>query len=154
MPRRRVGSLFGFTSRSKNATRRWAMGAADHRLTSFSRVSASQACGSTSLSVAGSISEATQAQLAAPWSLPAKRAILRLRALGQHAALDGVGIDLDAAVIEIADKPVPMIEAVAKGGGNDRFGGVAGELRLEPALELGDDRRGLGLADGPPRCGL
>jgi len=49
-----------------------------------------------------------------------------------HAALDGVGIDLDASVFEIAGEAVPVVEAVAEGGGDERFGGDAGELRLEP----------------------
>src|SRR4051795_1997947 len=30
-----------------------------------------------------------------------------------HAALDGIGVDLDAAVVEKAQQPVPLIEAVA-----------------------------------------
>jgi hypothetical protein len=42
-----------------------------------------------------------------------------------------------------------VIEAVAKGGGNDRFGGDAGKLRFEPAFERGDERRRFGLAGRP-----
>src|SRR3954463_2924361 len=30
-----------------------------------------------------------------------------------HAALDGIGVDLDAAVVEEAQQPVPLIEAIA-----------------------------------------
>ena len=41
-----------------------------------------------------------------------------------------------------------MVEAVAEGGGDDRFGGDAGERRFEPALERGDERRGFGLGGG------
>jgi hypothetical protein len=46
-----------------------------------------------------------------------------------------------------------VVEAVAEGGGNDRFRGDAGELRFEPAFEFGDERRGFGVADGQTRGG-
>ena len=51
-----------------------------------------------------------------PASWPAKRAFLRLRADGSHAAIDDVGIDLDATIIEIAREAVPVVRAVAEGG--------------------------------------
>src|SRR3954453_5819041 len=35
-----------------------------------------------------------------------------------HAALDGIGVDLDAAVLEEAQQPVPLIEAIADGLGD------------------------------------
>jgi len=58
------------------------MRASGQRLTSLLSVSVSQACGLTSLSLQVSISEAMIAQFVPPSSEPAKRAFLRLRAIG------------------------------------------------------------------------
>ena len=69
---------------------------------------ASQAWGSTSLSLAVAGKEATTAQLAAP---PSKRWFLRPSAIGRI-AFDGVVIELDAAVIEEPAKSGPPREIV------------------------------------------
>jgi hypothetical protein len=76
---------------------------AGQRLTSLVSVSASQACGLTALSLAVSISEAMIALFAPPSSLPAK------------SALDHVGVDLDAAIVEEAAEALPVARAVAHG---------------------------------------
>jgi hypothetical protein len=34
-----------------------------------------------------------------------------------HAALDGIGVDLDAAIVEEVQQPIPLIDAVANGFG-------------------------------------
>src|SRR5439155_27091682 len=67
-----------------------------------------------------------------------------------HRTLDRVGVDLDPAVLEKAFKPVPVIEAVADGAGNRRFGGGALELRLQPALQLDDQRLAFRLTHRSP----
>ena len=59
------------------------MRGAGQRLTSLVRVSVSQACGFTPLSLQVSMSEAMTAQLAPPSSLPANSAFLRLSAIGR-----------------------------------------------------------------------
>src|SRR5262245_3114177 len=51
------------------------------------------------------------------------------------AALDDVGIELDAAVIEETCEPVPVVQAVADLLRDLRLGGDARELLLEPAFE-------------------
>jgi hypothetical protein len=58
-----------------------------------------QACGFTALSLQLSMSEAKQAQLSTPSSLPANGAFF-LQGQRPHRALDGTGLYLDAAVIE------------------------------------------------------
>jgi hypothetical protein len=40
------------------------------------------------------------------------------------ASLDNVGVELDAAVIEEASEPVPVVQSIADGFGDRRFAGV------------------------------
>jgi hypothetical protein len=54
-------------------------------------------------------------------------------------ALDDVGVDLDPAVIEEANKAIPATEAVANGLGDRALPGNGGELAFQPGLELDGD---------------
>ena len=68
-------------------------------------------------------------------------------------ALDRVGVELDAAVIEEPDQAVAVVQRVA-----DRLGGRAAarqarQLRLEPGEQVLDQRPALRLADGAARSG-
>src|SRR4051812_43524315 len=45
-----------------------------------------------------------------------------------HAALDGIGVDLDASIIEEVQQPVPLIEAVANGLAVDEPLGSCGSV--------------------------
>ena len=109
------------------------MRAAGHRLTSFVSVSVIQAFGFTSLSLQLSTSEAMQAQLSAPSSLP---------------AFHDVGVDLDATVVEEAAETLPVVQAVADRIGEGRALRDDGELLLEPAFQPVDERPCSLLADG------
>ena len=68
-------------------------------------------------------------------------------------AFDDVGVELDAAVVEETDKPVPMVEAVAEVLGDRRLGGDASKLPLEPDLERFDQRLALLPAHAAPLLG-
>ena len=66
--------------------------------------------------------------------------ILSVQRDRSDAALDDVGVDLDAAVVEEAGEPVPAREGIA-----DRLGELGlladqGELGAQPGLEFVDDR--------------
>ena len=60
--------------------------------------------------------------------------ILSGQRLGTHGTFDDVGVELDAAVVEEADEPVPMVEAVADGIGNRRSSRDACEVLSRKAL--------------------
>ena len=71
-----------------------------------------------------------------------------------HAALDGVGVDLDAAVIEEAHQPVPVVEAVADEPGRSvEPPGSLCQGFLEPGLQRLDQRLGLLLPRRPAFVG-
>jgi hypothetical protein len=70
-----------------------------------------------------------------------------------HASLDGIRIDLDAAVIEEAHQPVPVIEAIADGLGDRRTTGDFGQGSLEPSFQRRDERPGLLLPYRAPFIG-
>lgn len=59
----------------------------------------------------------------------------------RHGRLDGVGVDLDAAVVEEPAQTVPAGQSIADRLAQLAFGGDLGGLGLEPGLE--------GLEDGP-----
>lgn len=73
--------------------------------------------------------------------------------LGPDGALDGVGVDLDAAIAEEALKRLAAAGRVADGLGQSGFSRDAGEFGLPELEEVGDDRRGLRLPDGPTLLG-
>ena len=79
--------------------------------------------------------------------------ILARERLRPHGAFDDVGVQINAAVVEEADKPVPVVEAVVNGIGDGRFGRDALELLVEERLECEAVRRGLRLAKGSPLVG-
>ena len=56
--------------------------------------------------------------------------------------LDDIGVDLDAAVVEGASKPVPARERVADRAGDGRLAGDGGELGVEPQTQGIDERLG------------
>ena len=77
-----------------------------------------------------------------------EQCILPVKSDRSDAALDHVGIDLNAAVVEEARKSVPARERVADCLGE--FGLLAdqGELGAEPGFEVFNDRPAPGLARG------
>src|ERR1700744_5308549 len=60
--------------------------------------------------------------------------------------LDDVCVELDAAIVEEADKTLPMIHAVTKFLGEPGLAGDARQLMLEPGPERHDERFGFLLA--------
>src|SRR5437660_5431430 len=60
-------------------------------------------------------------------------------------ALDDIGVDLDAAVVEEASKTVPARERVADCPGDGRLAGDGGKLGLEPQTQVIDERLGSAL---------
>src|SRR5258708_4682190 len=106
--------------------------------------SASQACGSISLSLAVMISVAMTAARSAPRSEPANSQDLRPR------AFSGIVAEANPAVVDEARKPVPTLEHVV-----DRFGDrgrarQAGALLAQPCFQRRQKRRALLLADAQP----
>ncbi len=57
-----------------------------------------------------------------------------------HGALDGVGVDLDPAVVDELAEACPAGESVADRGREWAFAGDAAELGFEPGLEPIEDR--------------
>ena len=49
--------------------------------------------------------------------VPGEECVLPCQCEGPDGALDGIGIDLDAPIIEEADEPFPVVEAIADGFG-------------------------------------
>jgi hypothetical protein len=70
-----------------------------------------------------------------------------------HASLDDVGVELDATVFEEAGKPVPMVQAVADGFGDDGLRRDARELLIKPGFESQHERLALFLAHGTALVG-
>src|SRR5438309_11525005 len=68
-------------------------------------------------------------------------------------ALDGVGVDLDAAVIEEAHQPVPAVERIADRLGDGRAAGHLCQGLLEPGLQRFGERLGLLLSHRPALVG-
>src|SRR5256884_9148091 len=55
-------------------------------------------------------------------------------------ALDYIGVDLDAAVVEEAGKTFPARECVADRPGDGRLAGDGGKLGFEPETQVVDER--------------
>ena len=72
---------------------------------------------------------------------------------GTHASLDDVGVELDATVFEEAGKPVPMVQSVADGFGDEGLRRDARELLFEPGFESQHQRLALFLAHGTALVG-
>src|SRR4051794_17380608 len=53
-----------------------------------------------------------------PFVAASEQSIFSVESERAHALLDGIGVDLDAAVVEEAQQPIPLIEAVADGLGD------------------------------------
>src|SRR5207248_1447859 len=70
-----------------------------------------------------------------------------------NVSFDYVGIELDAAVIKETSEPVPMVQGVADGIGDQGLGRDARELLLEPRPELEHERLALLLAHGAAVAG-
>ena len=105
-----------------------------------SSTSVSQASGSTSFSFADWISVATIAQCLPAAIGAGEQRVLAPESDRAHGAFDGVGVQLQAAVIKIQDQPVPVVQGVA-----DRLGqcGTAGdtlELFGQPGVHRLDQR--------------
>lgn len=64
--------------------------------------------------------------------------------------LDHIGVELDAAVVEEADQPVPVPEGIADGLGEAGLARKAGKLGLEPGPELLDEGSRARLPGGVP----
>src|SRR6266853_2374480 len=77
--------------------------------------------------------------------------IFSIESNGTHASFDDVGIEFDAAVIEEAGEPVPVVQAIADVFGDRRLGGDARELLPEPGFERQHQRLALFL---PHRAAL
>src|SRR3954464_10568025 len=53
-----------------------------------------------------------------PFVAASEQSIFSVESNRAHASLDGIGVDLDAAVVEETQQPLPLIEAVANGLGD------------------------------------
>jgi hypothetical protein len=101
------------------------------------------------LSLQVSIREATVAQCSAPPSEPANKAFFRFSVIGPDGTLDGVVVELDAAVVEEAGQTLPARQRIA-----DRFGEFAlladqPEFCAQPWLQCVDQRTALLLPHNP-----
>ena len=94
-----------------------------------------------------------QAQFSAPCIMAGEERVLAIEHDRADASFDDVGVELDAAVVEEADEPVPMVQAIADGLGDRRLAGDARELLLEPGLERQHERLALFLAHGAALVG-
>ena len=74
--------------------------------------------------------------------------VLAIEGDGPDGTLDGVGVDLDAAVIEEARQAEPTAQGVADRTGDRRFLRDSGELNFQPSLEAVEDRLCLVLTQG------
>jgi len=72
--------------------------------------------------------------------------ILTIEHEGANAPLDDVGVELDAAVVEEADEPVPVVQSITDVLGDHGLGGDARNLVLEPGLQRQHERLALVLA--------
>src|SRR6266568_1776398 len=74
--------------------------------------------------------------------------ILAIKYHRANASFDDVGVELDAAVIKEAGEPVPMVQTVTDGFGDQGLARDARELLFEPPFELKHERLALLLAHG------
>lgn len=74
--------------------------------------------------------------------------ILRPERDRAHGAFDGVGVDVDTAIVDEADERLPSRQGVADGDGERGFARDRREPFLQPRLLRLDDRLGAGQADG------
>src|SRR6476620_9306293 len=72
---------------------------------------------------------------------------------GTDSSLDGIGIELDATVVEEAGEPVPMMQGVADGIGDDGLARDPRELELEPRPQPDDKWSAAFLAHDAARIG-
>ena len=79
--------------------------------------------------------------------------ILPIQCDGPDAALDDIGIDLDAAVVEEAGETVPARERIADCLGELGLLADQGELGAQPGFQVINDRPAPVLADGAPLVG-
>src|SRR5215472_11277363 len=107
--------------------------------------SASQACGSTLLSLAEAISVYIEAARSPPRSEPAKSQFLRPMAMPRSARSAAIG-QADAAVAEKAGEGGPALEHVIHGLGDIGMAGQPGPLAAHPVFELADQRCNAGRA--------
>ena len=63
-----------------------------------------------------------------------------------YTSFHDVGVEFDAAVFEEAGEPVPMVQAVADGLGDDGLRRDARELLFEPGFESQNERLAVFLA--------
>jgi hypothetical protein len=49
-----------------------------------------------------------------PFVAAGKQSILSVQSDAAQGALDGIGVDLDAAVVKKADQPIPMVEVISE----------------------------------------
>ena len=59
-----------------------------------------------------------------------------------NAALDDVRVELDAAVVEESNEPVPVVQTIAEFVGKARLARDARQLLLEPGPRLSPESRG------------
>ena len=85
---------------------------------------------------------------------PGEEGVLAGQGDGSDGALDGVGIELDAAVVEEPDEAVPELERVADGLGKAGAAWQSGLLRLQPGAQSLDEGSGAGVARGAAALGV
>ena len=102
------------------------------------RTSASQACGSRSLSLAVVISVYMKAALSPPRSEPQNSQALRPRATPRSARSAALFVRTDPAVLEEPGESVPALEHVVHRLGHAGVAGEAFALAPHPALEIGN----------------
>jgi hypothetical protein len=79
-----------------------------------------------------SISDATQARFSAPSSMTSEERVLAIENDRADGALDNVGVEFDASVVEEADEPFPRVQAITKFVGDPGLARDARQLMLEP----------------------
>src|SRR5271156_939796 len=81
-----------------------------------------------------------------PLVMTSEERVLAIENDRADAALDDVRVELDAAVVQESDEPIPMVHAVTKFLGDPGLAGDARQLMLEPGPERHDERFALLLA--------
>ena len=65
-----------------------------------------------------------------------EQAVFSIESNRAHCALHGIEVDLDAAVVQVTDQAIPLVQAVIDGAADRRRLGDALQAVLEPGFQL------------------